>query len=123
MVSKQKSLQKAVLSEVPALPAFCSVYKKGEREGAALALRIQPRASRTGPLTVIGAELKWGVRAAPVEGQANTEVVSSVARFFDTSKSKVTILHGESSRSKVLLLEALTPRQLIEVLRKAAVIP
>ena len=46
--------------------------------------------------------LRVAVIEPPREGRANAAVVSAVARFFGVPASAVRIVHGATSRSKVL---------------------
>ncbi len=44
--------------------------------------------------------LKARVRAAPVEGQANTALIGLLAKMLDVPRSKVTLVAGDISRIK-----------------------
>lgn len=48
------------------------------------------------------------MQAPPVEGKANRELVKFVAGLFGIRKSRVTIVRGEGSREKTLLLEGVS---------------
>lgn len=65
---------------------------------------------------MFGEQVKWGVRAAASDGAANREVVESLAEYFGVARSAVEILSGESSRSKVVLLQGLLPEQVLKIL-------
>ncbi len=85
-------------------------YFSLDDKGVVLRLRVQPNSKRTGPLGTVGEEtreLRWGVKSPAKEGKANAEVVKSVAEFFNLPKSRVTILRGDSSRLKAVLLSGL----------------
>ena len=41
------------------------------------------------------------VKAPPLEGKANKEVIESLAKFFGTKKGKVILISGEKSKNKV----------------------
>ena len=71
-----------------------------------LAIRVKPRSNKLGPLEVMSAspELKWGVKAAPVDGQANAELEKSIAEYFGTRSRDVKIIRGQTSRSKVVAI-------------------
>jgi uncharacterized protein (TIGR00251 family) len=74
-----------------------------EREGAVrFAVRVQPRASRTGVEGVHGDALKVRVNAPPVDGAANEAVVEVLAEALGVPRRAVRIVAGESSRSKVV---------------------
>ncbi len=47
------------------------------------------------------------VKASPLEGKANQEVVKALAKHFAVSKSKVILLRGEKSKNKVFVIECL----------------
>lgn len=42
------------------------------------------------------------VSAPPREGQANEALVTALADYFDVPRSRVRILHGRASRSKIV---------------------
>ena len=48
------------------------------------------------------------VGAAPSDGEANSELVQGVGKFFGVPKSRVRIVQGESKREKVLMLQGVT---------------
>lgn len=41
------------------------------------------------------------VKAPPLEGKANKEVIEALAKFFETKKAKVILIRGEKSKNKV----------------------
>jgi uncharacterized protein (TIGR00251 family) len=68
-------------------------------------IRAQPRASRSEVVGLHGDELKVRLAAPPVDGAANEELVRFVARTLRTAASRVRLVGGESSRSKVLEID------------------
>lgn len=42
------------------------------------------------------------IREKPVDGEANKWVIEALSEFFDVPKSRITILHGHTSREKVV---------------------
>lgn len=44
---------------------------------------------------------KVEVREPPVDGKANKAIVRSLAKYFNTSQSRVVLVKGESSKNKV----------------------
>jgi uncharacterized protein len=81
--------------------------------GVALTLKVQTRSSRVGPIIqekMECPELRWGVGAAPTDGKANEELVRAVAEFFDIPKSRVSIIKGQKSRSKVVFVARLSAK-------------
>lgn len=82
-----------------------------ERDGEdlILALRVQPRASRN-ELLLQGEQLKLKTTAAPVDGEANAELIAFLAKQFRVAKGQIELLSGETGRSKRLRIRA--PKQL-----------
>ena len=76
--------------------------------GVTLAVRAQPGAKKTAIVGVYGegdaAQLKIAVQAPPIEGKANAKLIDFLAELFGIPKSKVEIVSGELSRTKVILL-------------------
>jgi uncharacterized protein len=76
--------------------------------GVTLAVRAQPGAKKTAITGIYGegptAQLKIAVQAPPIEGRANAALITFLASLFKLPKSKVELVAGELSRSKVFLL-------------------
>ena len=78
-----------------------------------LTLRVQPGASRTGvagPTGPGGDELKIRLAAPPVDGRANDELVRWLAKELRVPRSAVTLVRGQTSRSKVVRVETFQRR-------------
>ena len=80
--------------------------------GVTLAVRAQPGAKKAEIVGVYGdgatAQLKIAVQAPPIEGRANSAIIAFLAETFGLAKSKIEIVSGELSRSKVFLLREVT---------------
>lgn len=66
------------------------------------AVRVQPRASRSGIEGVHGDALKVRLSAPPVEGAANEALVALLADALGVARRGVRVVSGASSRSKVV---------------------
>jgi uncharacterized protein (TIGR00251 family) len=73
-------------------------------EGVIVNVRAQPRSSRSGVDGVVADALKVRLRAAPVDGKANKELVETVADAFGLPKSRVKFKSGETSKTKRMVL-------------------
>jgi uncharacterized protein len=76
-----------------------------------LHLRIQPKASKDRFVGPYGEnEYKVAITAPPVDGQANARLLKFIAKAFDLPRSRISLVSGETSRSKCLKLKS--PRHL-----------
>lgn len=79
------------------------------RDGAvSFAVRVQPRASRSGIVGAHDGALKVRLAAPPVDGAANEELVRVLARCFGVARRQVEILSGVAGRQKVVRISGLT---------------
>ena len=65
-------------------------------------VKVQPNAKHEGVEVLGPRHLKVRTKAPPREGKANEAVVKMVAEHFGVAKSLVRLVHGESSRTKLL---------------------
>jgi uncharacterized protein YggU (UPF0235/DUF167 family) len=70
-----------------------------------LEVRVKPN-SRVSNLQQ-EADGRWSasVKASPVDGKANEELIALIARHFDCSKAAVSIRRGATSRMKLVRIE------------------
>jgi uncharacterized protein (TIGR00251 family) len=87
-------------------------YLRESAEGVTLAVRAQPGAKKTAIVGVYGegaaAQFKIAVQAPPVEGRANESLIDFLAEFFSLPRKNIALISGESSRSKVFRLGAIS---------------
>jgi len=88
--------------------------------GVELYILVQPRASRDQLVGVQGEELKVRLAAPPVDGAANAACCTFFAKLCKLPKSHVTLIAGESSRHKRLLLANLDVAAVLARLGPAA---
>lgn len=79
-------------------------FAEPRTDGLRLDIHVQPGGSRNELCGQHGASLKVKVKARPVEGAANQAVREFFAELFEIPKSSVTILKGDRSRTKSILL-------------------
>ncbi|MBO6167457.1 MAG: YggU family protein [Kiritimatiellae bacterium] len=87
-------------------------------DGVIINVRAQPRSSRAGIDGIIGDAVKVRIKAAPVDGKANKELIETVADAFSLPKSRVTFKSGETSKTKRLLLAGIGADVVKAVLRQ-----
>lgn len=71
-------------------------------EGVLIPVRVQPKASREAVVGIHGGAIKVAVTEAPEKGKANRAVEAVVAAWLGVPKSTVSVVQGETSRSKVV---------------------
>lgn len=54
------------------------------------------------------------VSAPPVKGKANRELIAFLSRLLNVSRSRVDIVTGRTSRSKVIAIDGLTREEIMQ---------
>lgn len=72
-----------------------------------LSVRVTPRASKPGITVDADGTLKVRLRSPPVEGAANEELITVLARAFGLPRRAVTIAGGAHARTKRVVLEGI----------------
>lgn len=82
------------------------------RRGAAIAVRVTPRASRNEITEIMdNGTIKIRLTAPPVEGKANEALIDYLADILGTSPSKLEIVAGASGREKLITVMDFTPEE------------
>lgn len=72
-------------------------------DGIVLKLRISPNAAKN-QLILSDEMIKLKITAQPIENKANKAVVEYLSKLFKIPKTSITILKGDTSKDKTLLL-------------------
>jgi len=71
------------------------------RRGAALAIRVTPRARRDEIVEVLADQtIKIRLTAPPVQGKANEALIQFLAKVLGVPRSRIEIIAGETGRDK-----------------------
>ena len=76
--------------------------------GVVFAVRVVPRAGRTGVAGTRGDALLVRLAAAPVDGAANDALTACLAGIFDCPRRDISIVSGHTSRDKRIAIAGLT---------------
>ena len=92
------------------------MFFKWQDDDLILNVRVQPRAASDAFAEHNDEYIKTRITAAPVDGKANKHLIALLAKTFKVSKSSVTLLSGESSREKRILVQS--PKVLPETINR-----
>jgi len=81
-----------------------------------LDVRLQPRGGRDGIVGWRDDRLLVRVSAPPVDGRANAALRKLLAAELRVPKGRVAVVHGATSRDKVVAVDGLTREQLLAAL-------
>jgi len=79
-------------------------YLRCQSDGVLVSVKLQPRASTNEIGEPLGSELRVKVTAPPVDSAANEALVRLLAETMQCARNKVQLLHGHTSRHKVVKL-------------------
>jgi uncharacterized protein (TIGR00251 family) len=83
-----------------------AAWRRMDGDALVLTLHVQPGASRTEVAGLHGDALRIRLAAPPVDGKANAELLRFLADAFAVPRRQVSLLRGETSRQKVVRVEA-----------------
>lgn len=81
-------------------------------DGVILKLHIQPKASKSEVVGLHGDRLKVRLKAPPVDGKANEELVRFLSELLGVPKSNIEILSGLTGRQKTVKIIGVTKDKL-----------
>ncbi|HZI83546.1 MAG TPA: DUF167 domain-containing protein [Casimicrobiaceae bacterium] len=82
-------------------------WRRIGRDGSiTLDIHCQPGAKRTEVVGMYGTALKIRVAVPAIEGRANEALVAFLARSFAVARRNVTLIRGETGRSKTVRIES-----------------
>jgi len=91
-----------------------SVMEVEQRAGSLrIRVRVKPRASKSRILDVRDGILDVAVAAPPVDGEANAELIRTLALSLGCAKSAIEIVTGAGSRSKLVAIVGLSLAELL----------
>ena len=80
-------------------------------DGVSFSVYATPRASKTEIVDMREEQCRIRVKAPPVDGEANTALVNTLAKIFGISKKSVILEKGQKGKNKVFSLKNLSLEQ------------
>jgi uncharacterized protein (TIGR00251 family) len=88
---------------------------KGDQQ-VILDLYVQPKASRTRITGLHDGSIKLTITAPPIEGKANSQVTTFMAKLFKIPKSSITLMSGHQGRHKRIAIAGITQDEIRRIL-------
>ncbi len=85
---------------------------------AKIRVRLRPRGHADQLLGIEDGVLQARVAAPPVDGKANKALCRLIAKRAGVAPSRVSVLRGEKSREKLVVVDGVEPGALLEALRE-----
>ena len=80
---------------------------------AEISLRVYPNAALSEVLGSTDGVWRVKVAAPPVEGKANRELIALLSQVLGVSKSRLSMVRGHTSRSKIVAVDGLSQAEAI----------
>lgn len=87
------------------------MWINGKGDSVELSVYVQPRSSKNAISGLFDDKIKVKLTSPPVEGAANELLIKFLSKKLSIAKSNISLLSGEKSRSKVLLVKGITESQ------------
>ena len=65
-------------------------------------IKVIPRSSDSHIEEGLDGNLRVKLKSAPVQGQANQELIKLLSKYYKVSKSQIKIIKGQTSKNKVV---------------------
>lgn len=86
-------------------------FRDGQR-GAALAIRVTPRARRNEVAEVLNdGTIRIRLTAPPVDGKANRALIKFLSEVLNVPTSRISIVAGEKGRDKLVSIVDMSPEE------------
>ena len=87
-------------------------YLHETEDGVILRVKVQPRASRDEVVGVKGDALKVRITAPPVEGAANTRLLTVLAKKLGIPRGRLELRTGSTSRLKSIIIQEISAAEI-----------
>jgi uncharacterized protein (TIGR00251 family) len=79
-----------------------------------ISVKVQPNAGKNQVVGLVDGVWKIKIGAPPDKGKANQELIEFLSDLLRIRKDRITILHGQTSHNKVILIEDLPEDEVLK---------
>ncbi|HQP31387.1 MAG TPA: DUF167 domain-containing protein [Deltaproteobacteria bacterium] len=92
------------------------MWIRSRGEETILTCRVHPNAPQNRIEKVQDDQLVVRLNSPPVEGKANKALLKLLAKTLHVAPSRLTLIQGDKSRTKVIAIQDITPEQVLDIL-------
>lgn len=81
-----------------------------------LSIYVQPRSSKNSIAGLFDNKIKVKLTSPPVDGAANELLIKFLSKKLSVAKSEISIISGEKSRSKIILVNGISKKDAMKSL-------
>lgn len=89
-----------------------------KENGLILSLHIQPKSSKNSVVGIYNGAFKLKIKAPPVDGAANKEIIKFVSKLIKVKKNSIKIVMGQTSKQKKIYIDKPKDQSLKEFEKK-----
>jgi uncharacterized protein (TIGR00251 family) len=67
-----------------------------------ISIRVKTNANENKVIKISESDFRIQTTESPVDGKANQAVIKLLAKYFNVSKSQISIIHGKSAKTKLI---------------------
>lgn len=94
-------------------PNDVAKFCKDQSNGVTLTLTIQANAHKSEIIGLYNNTLKIKIKAPPVDGKANSEIVSFLSEVFRVPQKNIDILKGDKNKNKIVFVSGISTADVI----------
>lgn len=92
------------------------MWIRSKGQDTILTCRVHPNAPRNRIERIQDDQLVVRLNSPPVEGQANKALLRLLAKTLHVAPSRLTLIQGDKSRTKIIAIQDITPEQVQDIL-------
>lgn len=86
-------------------------WLKAENGGVVLNIKVQPKSSKSEIVGILNNQLKIKIKAPPVDGLANEELIRFLSKTLRVKQNQISLLTGTTSKTKRIFVSSVDLEQ------------